>query len=159
MIMNSGRNSSVSNILSNLDELESINPELAAIIKMQDEEHLRLLNDALKEMSAEEIVHRLKGVLWRITPYLRLSETVPLDYGGEVLSVSLRESLMAITDAIKWIGWNNDLDPLEAFGDDTMVIAVRDVVVGKELTRSKHVNVPLDENRRLGDNDTDDPDV
>ena len=156
-----GRNGSFQNIIANLDELEGVNPELASSIRQQEEGQLRLLNEALKSMPADVVIRRLKGVLWRLLPTLRLSEMVQMDFGGEVLSVSLRTALSALVDAVKWIGWKNGIDPLSEFGDDTTIVAIRDMMLGHEPPRPGHdeVDAGLDTGASTEQNRQDDDEI
>ena len=160
MPMNLGQNGPLQNFITSLDELEGINPEMAASIRQQEEGQLRILNEVLKAMPPEEMIKRLKGVLWRLVPLLRLSEMMQLDYGSEVLSVSLRTALVTLTDAVKWIGWNNGLDPMAGFGDDTTIIALRDMMLGQDPPGMKHEGLKsgLDDRPHVVQND-DDPEI
>lgn len=159
MLPNPDQNGSIQSFITSLDELEGINPELAATIRQQEEQQIRVLNEALKEMPPEEMIKRLKGVLWRLVPLLRLSEMVRLDFGSEVLSVSLRTALVTITDAVKWIGWNNNLDPLDGFGDDTTIVALRDMMLGQDPSGMKHEGSDLDAGSSPVHNYDDDPEI
>jgi hypothetical protein len=141
----------ISSIIATLDELDNINPEMAAAIREQEEQHLKMLNESLRSMPPEEMIKRLKGVLWRLVPVLRLSEMMQLDYGAEVLSVNLRTALSTITDALKWIGYHNEIDPMEPFGDDTTIVAIRDIVLGQEPPDVQHDT--LGEDPEKGDNE------
>jgi len=130
-MLNQGHDGPTPNLIANLDELEGYNPELAAAIRKKEDLQLTMLNEAIKVMTPDDIIRRLKMLLWRLAPTLRLSEMVQLDYGAEVLSVSLRSAVVGITDAVKWIGWKNGLDPLAPFGDDTIIVAIRDMMLGQ----------------------------
>ena len=155
MRINPGSNNgAVPNIVTNLDELAEIQPELAEAIRRQEEQQVALLNEALKDMPPEEIIRRLKSLLWRLVPTLRLSEMVQMDFGSEVLSHSLRSALSGIVDAVKWIGWQNDIDPMKAFGDDTVIVALRDMMLGQDPRPSAHEG-GLDVGRRTVENDSD----
>ena len=50
---------------------------------------------------------------------------------GWLLGVEGDLAVVGITDAVKWSGWANDLDPLAPVGDDTIIVALRDRMLGQ----------------------------
>jgi len=121
-------------MMANPEGIQELQRQMAAA-KQQDAVAQRLSNDHLKELAPEEVVARLKGVLYRIAPILKLSEMIQMDFGSEVLAASLRSSVGALVDAVKWISWHTDQDPFSKFGDDTLLVMARDVLLGDDLGR------------------------
>lgn len=121
-------------MMANPEEIQELQRQMAAA-KQQEAAAQKLSNEHLKELAPEEVVARLKGVLYRIAPILKLSEMIQMDFGSEVLAASLRSSVGALVDAVKWIAWHTDQDPFSKFGDDTLLVMARDVLLGDDLGR------------------------
>ena len=103
------------------------------------ESDIEALNARLKEMSPEDIVARIKGIVYR-----NLSTITLCDQHYQELSMS--EKLMGDTthqifggllDSLKWICMKHGLDINAAYGDDTLIHQVADLQFGVPLESSK----------------------
>lgn len=119
----------------NPEELREMQQQMAAA-RQQEAAAQKLSNEHLSNLSPEEVVARLKGVLYRVAPILKLTELIQMDFGSEVLAASLRSSVGALVDAVKWIAWHSDQDPFAKYGDDTLLVMARDVLLGDDLGRT-----------------------
>ena len=121
-------------MMTNADEVRELQRQIAAA-KQHEAAIQRLSNDNLKDLTAEELVQRLKGVLYRTAAVLKLTELTHMDIGGEIMAASMRSIQRGLLDAIKWIAWKTDQDPYAKFGDDTLIIMVGDMLLGDDLGR------------------------
>lgn len=118
----------------NPEDMAEMQRQLMAA-KQQEAAAQKLSNEHLSQMSPDEVVSRLKGVLYRIAPILKLTEMIQMDFGSEVLAASLRSAVGALVDAVKWVAWHSDQDPFAKFGDDTLLVMARDMMLGDDLGR------------------------
>jgi len=118
----------------NPEDLQEMQRQMMAA-GQQEAAAQKLSNEHLSNLSPEEVIFRLKGVLYRVAPILKLTEMIQMDFGSEVLAASLRSAVGALTDSVKWIAWHSDQDPFAKFGDDTLLVMARDVLLGDDLGR------------------------
>lgn len=122
-------------MVANLEELQELQRQMN-MARQQEAAAQKLSNEHLGQLKPEEVVARLKGILYRVAPILKLTEMIQMDFGSEVLAASLRSSVRGIVDAVKWIAWQTGQNPFDKFGDDTLLIMAADLMLGDDLGRA-----------------------
>lgn len=123
---------------------QSINLEdFQKMLFMQQEEEseadIEALNARLKEMSPEDIVARIKGVVYRNLSTITLCDQhyQELSMSEKLMGDTTQQIFGGLLDSLKWICMKHGLDINAPYGDDTLIHQVEDIQFGMPLESSK----------------------
>jgi hypothetical protein len=112
------------------------------------ESDIEALNARLKEMSPEDIVARIKGIVYRNLSTITLCDQhyQELSMSEKLMGDTTQQIFGALLDSLKWICMKHQVDVNAPYGDDTLIHQVADLRFGVPLEEDEEEpNEPMSE--------------
>ena len=125
--------------------------ELARRLSALDEEQATASNERVVAMNGDELVSRIKNIIYRHAQVISAIENGPLSSGERAIIVVVREFEATLVECLRWI-IDNEIGTDTPVGDDTLVFSVNGLLFGR-MSTAEGAEEPLERPTLLGAHD------